>query len=410
MAGSNPYRILGLQPGASERELKQAYRKLALQFHPDLNPDPRAEAMFREIQEAYDQISEGRVVQDAEPDYSWDEVMEEIRRDRERRVKQAKARQAKKKKEEDFFNKEEWHDLLLLIKYLLHGLALLIGLASIIFPFVIAVIAGPASFVGTVYFLLIGAFILYYIYSRRKTWFRLGRFRLKMKDIKDFFRMPEPRASKDSCLYSAGTPADGKAVRIELISIQDILVRSFGAMNHQANYKSKVKHIVLPRSSRAQYWHRMSTVIKLLSLLLALIFLPFSSIIWRILAGLFVGMALSTLVLKMAGVREKSSYLLTPELLVKMVLWLGAMAAVSVFGPGFEVRTTSAVYIVVAGMLFLLDMLFDLLVGLFPFYKKMFIPMFRQGEIMSGLYREGYQNYLEIPFYSILYPLFRWLF
>jgi len=54
MSGKDYYEILGVDRGATEEEVKQAYRKLALRYHPDRNPgDPRAEERFKEISEAY---------------------------------------------------------------------------------------------------------------------------------------------------------------------------------------------------------------------------------------------------------------------------------------------------------------------------------------------------------------------
>jgi len=53
----DPYRILGLQPGASEDEVKRAYRQLAKKYHPDMNPgDAHAAKMMNDINAAYDQI------------------------------------------------------------------------------------------------------------------------------------------------------------------------------------------------------------------------------------------------------------------------------------------------------------------------------------------------------------------
>jgi molecular chaperone DnaJ len=59
MAGKNYYDILGIKKDASEKEVKQAYRRLARKYHPDVNPgDKTAEAKFKEINEAYEVLSD----------------------------------------------------------------------------------------------------------------------------------------------------------------------------------------------------------------------------------------------------------------------------------------------------------------------------------------------------------------
>lgn len=56
---SDPYSVLGVAKTATDAEIKAAYRKLAMKFHPDQNPDDKdAEAKFKEISAAYDQVKD----------------------------------------------------------------------------------------------------------------------------------------------------------------------------------------------------------------------------------------------------------------------------------------------------------------------------------------------------------------
>ncbi|MDT5339208.1 MAG: molecular chaperone DnaJ [Mycobacterium sp.] len=52
------YGLLGVSKGASDSEIKRAYRKLARELHPDVNPDEAAQAQFREISVAYEVLSD----------------------------------------------------------------------------------------------------------------------------------------------------------------------------------------------------------------------------------------------------------------------------------------------------------------------------------------------------------------
>ncbi|HXP04187.1 MAG TPA: DnaJ C-terminal domain-containing protein [Stellaceae bacterium] len=59
MATQTPYEVLGVKPDASPDEIRKAYRKLAKQLHPDINPGkPEAEARFKQVSAAHDLLSD----------------------------------------------------------------------------------------------------------------------------------------------------------------------------------------------------------------------------------------------------------------------------------------------------------------------------------------------------------------
>uniref|UniRef100_A0A1A7XCT4 DnaJ (Hsp40) homolog, subfamily B, member 5 n=1 Tax=Iconisemion striatum TaxID=60296 RepID=A0A1A7XCT4_9TELE len=57
-AGKDFYKVLGVTPESNEDEIKKAYRKMALKFHPDKNSDADAEDKFKEIAEAYEILTD----------------------------------------------------------------------------------------------------------------------------------------------------------------------------------------------------------------------------------------------------------------------------------------------------------------------------------------------------------------
>ena len=62
------YKVLGLEPGADDKAVKAAYRKLARKYHPDVSKEKDAENQFKEVAEAYE------VLKSAEKRAEYDEL------------------------------------------------------------------------------------------------------------------------------------------------------------------------------------------------------------------------------------------------------------------------------------------------------------------------------------------------
>jgi len=66
------YEVLGVQKTVAQEEIKRAYRKLAVKFHPDKNPDDaNAEEKFKELGEAYDVLMDDEKRAAAERERLW---------------------------------------------------------------------------------------------------------------------------------------------------------------------------------------------------------------------------------------------------------------------------------------------------------------------------------------------------
>lgn len=67
---TDPYKVLGVSPDASQEEIARAYKKLAKKYHPDLHPNDKiAEAKMCEINEAYDMLQNKKTGASGNSDY-----------------------------------------------------------------------------------------------------------------------------------------------------------------------------------------------------------------------------------------------------------------------------------------------------------------------------------------------------
>ena len=175
------YQILGLSANASIDEIKHKFRQLALLYHPDINSSPEAAEKFIEINQAYENLMDKLLAeQSAETiiehnfDREWEEVLNEIRKvakETARRAKEMREEKARKQKED--FEKSGIYDISLVLRYMVHFLAIFFGIGLIAFPLVISITKDIAALGYLFYFWLIGVFLLVYIYSQLKPGFSL---------------------------------------------------------------------------------------------------------------------------------------------------------------------------------------------------------------------------------------------
>ena len=75
----NPWEVLGVSPGTPPEEIKKAYKKLALKYHPDRNPgDAEAEEQFKQITAAYESINSGTAGPTASEREFTDDMLNDI--------------------------------------------------------------------------------------------------------------------------------------------------------------------------------------------------------------------------------------------------------------------------------------------------------------------------------------------
>lgn len=100
MPAEKYYRILNLEPSASRDEIRKAYRKMVMLYHPDRNPEPGAEEKFLLIKEAYD-ILMGKKVEHLRTTRSTSKTSSASKKEEyEQRVKEAQKRYEEQQKKE----------------------------------------------------------------------------------------------------------------------------------------------------------------------------------------------------------------------------------------------------------------------------------------------------------------------
>lgn len=410
------YNILGLKANADEKAVKKAYRKLALKYHPDVNNSLGAEDKFRKICEAYEVVNShiqkqttihAEAGRESEEDVINPSVYEEIIREaREKARERARMKYEKIKADKEFF---ENNDFIILLKYLGNYLAVPLVIAMIVIPVYLAITESFVAIFASIFFWFIGIILIGHIYSNRKTWFRPGTISTRWKDIADFFKVEKKENPKTTCQYTSNRMANSTPFKLIMFKVRQITIKNYGPFQHHVGYSRKYKEVIIPRSAKAWQTHFFLSFLKPLTFLLALIFIPTPSFIWKIVGAILITLVFSNALLWITRVRSKTSYLLNWFLIIKLIIWMVVIISQSIAYPGLVFFTDEFLGLYIILMLIFLDMFLDLILRAFPFYHKVYTPLLKQPDAVDNLFRRGYQNFLDIPVWSTIYPFFRWL-
>jgi curved DNA-binding protein CbpA len=405
------FKILGLEKTASQDDIKKAYRFLAKKYHPDVSSEPDAGKRFIQIAEAYEILTNQKVLETlkimAENDEERKRSYEYFKKRAKEVAKQAAEMKFERlKKEHEAFQQSGMYDVFLLFNYIAHFLLIIVTIFLLSFPIYIAITTG---FYGLFFFLIAGIILSIHIISRRKTYFRLGSFFYNFKDIKSAF-IQEMGKGTDKCSYCINQNADSYPYKMDLLKVHDIKLNLTGMLWHEARYYRTYKKLSLPRSKKAFLIHTSITLTKALSIILALIFLPFSSLLWRFVGGITAGGLLTALILFFSHTRSKVSYLYTGSFFIRLGLWLLILIMLCRWNNFPDIQPTDYLVVGVVTLLFFQDVFIDI-VGKILFRKSnLEKPIIKQPTEIQTLINEGYQDYLEIPVWSTIYPLFKWIF
>jgi len=404
------FKILGLPKTADQDEIKKAFRFLAKKYHPDVSKEPDASKKFMEITEAYEILTNQKILETlriiAENEEERKRSYEYYKKvAKEKAHKAAEMRYEFLRKEHEAFQQSGMYDLFLFLKYIGHGLLILVTIFFLCFPVYIAIKTG---FFGLFFFWIAGLFLVFYILGQRKTYFKLGPFFYNFHDLKNIF-YEEMGKKTDDCGYCKNQKADSYPYKMEMLKVHGVQLNFIGAVWHEARYNRTYKKISVPRCKKALRIHIAISVIKACSIFLALFLLPFESLLWRFVGGTVIASIVTAAVLVISQTRSKVSYLFTWNMIIRFSLWLLLLVMLCNWNNFPDIQPSEYLVSGIILMLFFQDLFVDLITKII--FKKINLnkPIIKQPSDIQKLFNQGYQNYLEIPIWSTLFPLIRWV-
>jgi hypothetical protein len=393
------HKILGLNKDAGPDDIKRAYRKLAKKYHPDINKSPNAHDQFIMITEAYEILTNldlheyysrrGTTRNAGSTRTQYEKAREEARESAHR---YARMKYEKFIQEQEAFKKSGWHDLILTIRYFLRFMVFpLIGFL-VIMPLVSEEVSQHPS--GYVMFWLLATILILFVVNNWKNYLKIDDYYYRLSDIWELIDASGKELEKD-CFYCPGRKAIAYPHKISLFRVKNVQLKSYGALyGRTAGVSRSMKTIAIPRSKRAFTLHLISSFIKITILFSSIIFLklqPLANL--SVPAGIVAGSIVSWGFLRAFNTRPKTSYLLSYGMVIKGVIWVinlyffGTYAMILLF---FD-PMVEAILRQISG-------------------DRLFIPILKQHPSLDKLFRKKYQVYMELPVWSVINPLFRWIF
>jgi len=393
------HKILGIDPDAGPPEIKKAYRDMAKKFHPDINDDPDAHERFIEITEAYEilinrDLHEFYIHRNKRVSTEFMRAQyEQARRDAQESARRyAEMKFEKFKQEQEAFKKSGWHDLILTLRYMMRLLAFPVIGIFIALPLISEEVSSHPT--GYVMFWLMAVLLIFFVVHNWKNYLNIDSYYYHLSDLWKFWK-DSSKKTEQECYYCPGHRAMLFPYKISIFRIRSIQLQTFGTLQRRkAGSNRDIKTVRIPRSRKAFIMHALASLVRISILLLCMIFItryPYVRLSLPI--GLILGGLVSGLILLAAGTRPKNSYLVSYGMLIKFTAWIMIIWFFNAY----------------AFIFLFFDPMLEALLRLVS-NDRLFIPLTRQHPALMGLFRQRYQLYMELPVFSVISPLFRWLF
>lgn len=408
------HQILELPSDCTIDEIKQAYRRLAKKYHPDINKSPNAHEKFIEISEAYEVLLHQATYRETtqpssqyqQSQYNYDAFIREVR---EAAKRQAQMRYQKFARQHEAFRESGLFDLILALKYIGRVLIPFIAMGLISIPVLVCFSEHSiAPFFYLFFFWVIGGFLLFDLFLKRKGYFKLGKFYYSFHKLLQFYYNHNDFAT-EKCFYCKGLLADSYSYKINFIKIKDIRLQNQGPLQHYAGYDRKEISVSMPRSRKAFIIHSITSCIKLFCITGALIFMPVDSYVWRFISGAFLGWVFSSCVLLVTRTKSKTGYFFSFGYIIKIIIWLTVLYLFT--NIDIQTMTISSsdyskfiLFMMIFGDAFLEQLLKA------PKNLNLFKPISKHYKNIRSYFEGHYLLYLEIPLWTTIYPLVRWIF